>query len=266
MSLRLWIRLVCLVSSRTTIAFLVDTIVSWALSNTPFAWYVEVASVTGATDLLFVEFEVNLNSNSPVLNTGTFWTPSSFNLWSGISKVPVTVPIESVISVPPKLPPVGLTNELTFTPSKNGKTLVFGFRKRPVNDTVRLRTNGTIPLDTTRLSITSSSKSSMTLVVIPVRIRWFLLIGAWGKPNGERITPAPDVPRPILRPRRWAASKKPIPKARPLQLFSQAFQTVPIVAPAAIWSKLPSWFVTIAGTFSVSNHSSPLGVNSTNPI
>ena len=88
------------------------------------------------------------------------------------------MPIESVISVPPKLPPVGLTNELTFTPSKNGKTLVFGFRKRPVNDTVRLRTNGTIPLDTTRLSITSSSKSSMTLVVIPVRTRWFLLIGA----------------------------------------------------------------------------------------
>ena len=97
----------------------------------PLASYIVVPAVTGRGNFWFTLLEVNLNSNSPVLNLGL---PCPANLDSGISNVPSIAPTASVIrgdalvgvgSVV-KFVDAGVINALTSTPSKNGYILVLG--------------------------------------------------------------------------------------------------------------------------------------------
>ena len=64
------------------------------------------------------------------------------NLYSGISKVPSTLPLAldikglpaTIVVSPVYVLDAGVTNELTFCPSKNTYNLVFGKKFSPVND------------------------------------------------------------------------------------------------------------------------------------
>ena len=85
-------------------AVLVEIIVFCTVSIIPLAIYSALAAVSGAWVKTFVDELVNLKILWPVLHLGF-----EFTLGSGIAKVPVTAPLESVTRLPPKEPPSGVT-------------------------------------------------------------------------------------------------------------------------------------------------------------
>ena len=130
---------------------------------------------------------------------------------------------------------------------------MLGWKPLPVKVTFLGRTNGINALLIVLLPITSSVTCSTTLVLNPVLV-WSVLEVA------PTLIFLRTIPACIL-------SAKLSTCVIPLQVVSHAFQTVPIafLFAASIASKLPSWFIITAGAVSVSNHSSPDGLNSILP-
>ena len=76
--------------------------------------YSALAAVSTSELVWLFEAElVNLNNLLPVLHLGF-----AFTFGSGIAKVPDTAPLASVIKLPPKEPPVGVTYWVTSILSK----------------------------------------------------------------------------------------------------------------------------------------------------
>ena len=146
------------------------------------ASYIVDPAVTGRGNFWFTLLEVNLNSNSPVLNLGL--APCPANLDSGISNVPSIAPTPSVIrgdalvgvASVVKFVDAGVINALTSTPSKNGYILVLGLKALPLNVIVFALNQGIIALDITLVPCDSSSICSTTSVLSPVLLRSVLVV------------------------------------------------------------------------------------------
>ena len=158
-----------------------------------------------------------------------------------------------------KVVDAGVTKLFTFVPSKKMYTLVLGLNPVPVNVIVLGLTNGIKDLLIIFEPNDSSVTFSTTEVLNPV-LCWSVLV--------VDIVPVTPALNPPLPPEGTPPPRVTLVVVVPLQVVSQAFQTVPIAFLFALTTalKLPSTFTITTGATSVSNHSSPEGDYSITPV